>query len=172
MPKKVAWIILVVVMTVTAALSMIFIWPVPSFEKERDLPILYQKIAAYLMDDYLIKFNAIHQTEGEVALFDLYKVDLSEDQREEILEYLEKKYPPVNFNEPVQMTSGGYIVGSYPVCEIRNLYKIKAWGRYYQAVFCQLQWTDEHGWLQYTQFKLSYVFKNGQWKFLEESVVT
>ncbi len=48
MPKKVARIILVVVMTITAALSMIFIWPVPSFEKERDLPVLYQKIAEYL----------------------------------------------------------------------------------------------------------------------------
>lgn len=169
MPKKVARIILVVAMAVAVVLSMIFLWPVPSFEKERDLPVLYQKVAEYLMDDYLIKFDAIHQTEGEVALLDFYKVDLSEEQREKILEYLEKKYPPINFNEPVQMANGGHIVGSYPVCEIRDLYRMKAWGRYYQAVFCQLQWTDEHGWLQSTQFKLFYVFEHGQWKFLEES---
>ena len=167
MPKKVARIILVVVMTVTAALSMIFIWPVPSFEKERDLPVLYQKIAEYLMDDYLIKFDAIHQTEGEVVLFDLYKVDLSEEQREEILEYLEKKYPPVNFNEPVQMESDRYQAGLPPVFEIRKLYWKEERGWYYMNVRCILYSPSVT-----TDFKLSYVFHNGQWNFLEESKVT
>ena len=160
--------------TVVAVAAIIILWAFypwvdSPYNKERDLPILYRQITEYLTENWLIKRGLIHQTEGEVALFDLYKVDLSEEQREEILEYLEKKYPPVNFNEPVQMTSGEYILGSYPVCEIRDLYKIKAWGRYYQAVFCQMQWTDEHGWLQSTQFKLFYVFEHGQWNFLEES---
>ena len=158
--------------TVVAVAAIIILWAFypwvdSPYNKERDLPILYRQITEYLTENWLIKRGLIHQTEGEVALFDLYKVDLSEEQREEILEYLEKKYPPVNFNEPVQMESDRYQAGLPPVFEIRKLYWKEERGWYYMNVRCILYSPSVT-----TDFKLSYVFHNGQWNFLEESKVT
>ena len=168
MKKKIFWLsVAAMIVVLVTVLSFVFVRMTTPFDKERDLPVLYRKVADYLTENWLIEDGLIQQTEGEVALFDFYKLDLSEEQREEILQYLEKKYPPVNFNEPVQMTSGGYIVGAYPIFELRNLYWKEEKDRYYINVRC-----SSYSKNLYTHFKLSYVFERGRWKFLGESAVT
>ena len=77
MKKKVLWLsAAVVIVAVVAILSIVFVQMATPFDKERDLPVLYRKVTEYLTENWLIEGGLIHQTEGEVALFDLYKVDL------------------------------------------------------------------------------------------------
>ena len=167
MKKKVFGLaIAAVVIGAIVVLCFFYPWMDSPFKKERDLPVLYRNIAEYLTENWLIEGGLIQQTEGEVALFDFYKVDLSKEQREEIFQYLDKKYPPVNFDEPVQTKRDGYAIGMYPVFEISNLYWKEESGWCDMKVRCTL-----HSSTISTEIKLSYLFGHGSWEFLGESKV-
>jgi len=58
-------------------------------------------------------------------------------------------------------------VGPYPIFQLHNLYWEEERDRYYISVRCILYSSTKN-----TDFKLLYVFHNGEWKFLGEGAVT
>lgn len=167
MKKKIFGVtIAVVAVTVIIVLWTFYPRMGSHYNKERDLPILYRDIADYLTENWLIEKELIHQTEGEAVSFDFYNMNLSQEQKKEIFGYLEQKYAPVKFNEPVPTISGGYVDSSYPVFRIQNYYWKEESGWYDIRVRCDLYSSTATRF-----FKLSYVFHNGEWNFLGESAI-